>query len=225
MLIEFIGCTGCGKSTLSAAVVDHLNASGQAAERLDVGGSIKADFTTLPWSLRFGAKHKRLMRWGLATIRHDADSSAAALILWRNFIKKMGAYERIRTKQHASKHLVWDEGTLQAANNLFVHIRKPPRSSAIQRFADMVPKPDKTVYVRAPREDLIRRTSQRRHRRAGRSIADIKIFIEHSILVFETLSAHPCVGKHLFTVTNPDGNPSAVQALARQIAKHIVVQV
>jgi hypothetical protein len=225
MLIEFIGCTGCGKSTLSSAVAGYLNGSGYPAEYLNVGGSIKSDFTTLPWSLRFGAKHWQLMGWGLATLRHDADSFGAALILWRNFIKKMGAYERIRFKKYGSKHLVWDEGALHAANNLFVHIQTPPKPSAVQLFAELIPKPDLAVYVRAPLEQLIRRTAQRGHRRAGRSIADIKIFIEHSTLVFDILSDHPSIRNKILTVSNPDAEPPTVQALARQIAKHITAQV
>jgi hypothetical protein len=68
-------------------------------------------------------------------------------------------------RQEVAATVPSDEGTLLIAHLLFVHSLDDFDQADLERFADLVPPPDRIVSVRAPLEVLLRRALGRPDRR------------------------------------------------------------
>lgn len=219
MLIEVIGCTGAGKSTLCRRAVDRLRADGLDARLLHTGAA-RFDLVALPGFVALLGRRPGLAAFAARVLLRDADSPLAALNLFRHFARKMGMAARL-ARRRAPGPLVWEEGTLHAAHNLFVHVRRPPRRAEIERFARAVPKPDLVVYVRASVDTLLARTLARGHRRAGASIARARAFTAHAWETFEILAATDGVRERVLAVDNDVDGEGALARLGAELADRL----
>lgn len=219
MLVEFIGCTGSGKTTLCRRVVEGLRARGVPARLLHTGAA-RFDLVALPGFLRVAARQPALCALAARVLARDADSVPAALNLGRHFARKMGIGERLR-RHPAPGAVVWEEGLLHAAHHLFVHVRRPPRPAEVEAFARAVPKPDLAVYIRAPVEVIVGRLLARGHRRLGEPARQARAFTEHAWETFETLAAVAEVGARLLTVDNDVEGEAALARLAEHITDRL----
>lgn len=220
MLVEFIGCTGSGKSTIAANVIEKLADSGIKVNSVNVGGSIKMDFVTFPWFIWFAMHNLDFCVSVAKTSARDADSTLIGLNLFRNVAKKMGMYELLKRKK-VSQLIIWDEGTLHAAHNLFVHVNSAPRHAEIIEFASRAPKPDLVVYIRAPMEVTVARTLDRGHRRVRRSLTEVKLFVSHAYEVFDALISVEVIQDRVLLVDNFDNGSEDIDTATDTIVKHI----
>src|SRR4051794_38158012 len=170
LVVEFIGVTGVGKSTLVAAVAEVLSAEGiqvleaheaiLAPYRLTFARGAKVRsllvhfLAVLPF-LRYAMTRRglELFRLGMRLIARDGGGLWIAVNLLRNFVKRIGGHlllMRLRPRLRDCDVVLWDEGVVHAAHNLFVHTGSAPRRHEIALFARMVPKPDVLVWVTAP---------------------------------------------------------------------------
>jgi thymidylate kinase len=212
MVVEFSGVTGVGKTTLVRTVKEALRAQGFStweAQEAIVSYSFGNDFNRFPKLqsflvqvlaivpfLRFlGTRQgRRLSRLALHTILRDAGNFRIAISLLRNFAKRVGSdlhLKDIRHKLQACDFILCDEGTLQAAHNLFVHVDSCPRKHEIEFFARNIPKPDLVVWVKAPKRRLVARLLQRGHQRVRRRTREATAFIENATVVFDKLFSLP----------------------------------
>ncbi len=94
--------------------------------------------------------------------------------------------------------LLMDEGPLQAANYLFVHVDPAPEPAALDAFLAAVPLPDAALYVREAADELVARTLARTHPRVpeGRREETAR-FVAHALEVFDRAAAEPRVSERL----------------------------
>jgi thymidylate kinase len=220
MLVEFIGCTGSGKSTIATEVINHLKRSGLDFESLDLGGHLRYDFISLPWFIKYSIHDVKLCSLALVTLRENVDSIANGLNLFRNFAKKVGMYELLR-KKTSKRNVIWDEGTVHAAHNLFVHAYEKPDVSAVCEFARLVPLPDLIIYVKSPRNALIARALARGHNRINQE-KNIPRFIDNAIHVFEILVSQARIKDKLIIVENNENGLTGIEPIAENISEYII---
>src|SRR5712692_4203049 len=148
MQIELMGCTGAGKSTLARSVLQTFRAHGIDAW---LGDEFVLKQVGLNW-VRSGLARTLLVDLCsffacLFTWRsnHEFYVFSVLIILWlpgsvawpeklnlvRNVLKKVGIYEIIRRRISDREVVLVDEGTLQAAHNLFVHVSVPANSRGL----------------------------------------------------------------------------------------------
>jgi thymidylate kinase len=216
MLIEFIGPTGAGKSTISRRVVDSLRARPLDIRLLHTGG-LGFDLVAVPGFLSFSRRQRTFCLFAARVVMRDADSLLSGLNLFRHFAKKMGMYRLLRSRP-ADQHILWEEGTLHAAHNLFVHVGRRPRLAEIHQFARDVPKPDLAVYVRAPIDVIVSRILARGHRRLKRGDHDVHSFTQHAHETFEALASLPVVRPRLLVVHNDHDGAAGLQRVVDHIA-------
>lgn len=219
MLIEFIGPTGGGKSTISRRVVDNLTARGVDIRLLHTGRPL-FDLVALPWFLSFSVRHRAFCLFAARVLVRDADSALAGLNLFRHFARKMGMQQRLRSC-HRGQHIVWEEGALHAAHNLFVHIGPRPRLREIGQFARYVPKPDLAIYVRASIDAVVSRTLTRGHRRLKRPDQDVYSFAQHAHETFEALASLEAIQSRLLVVDNDRDGAAGLQSVADHVTDRI----
>src|SRR5205085_12367956 len=95
-----------------------------------------------------------------------------------------------------------DEGAVHAAHNLFVHIRRAPRAEEIAAFADLVPKPDLLVWVKAPPDQSVACTLRRGHRRVAPGLPSAQAFVNHANIALTALFAVEVVRERLVVIDN-----------------------
>jgi hypothetical protein len=218
MQIELIGCTSAGKSTLASCIVASCRARGIGVVRSD---DFVLDRLRLNWVRR------RLPR----TVLMDVISLWTCLVTWRakpglypfvfrvltglrrtpwferlnvarNVLKKIGIHEIIRRHAGDERIVLVDEGSVQAAHNLFVHCSVAVNPSDVTRFARLVPLPDVAVYVKEHEPVLVGRTMARGHKRIpGRSSAQVEVFIRRAVETFELLARQPQLADRLLVVS------------------------
>jgi hypothetical protein len=114
----------------------------------------------------------------------------------------MGIHEIIRRHAGGDRVVLVDEGSLQAAHNLFVHLSVGVNPGDVARFAGLVPLPDIAIYVKEDEHVLIERTMARGHKRIpGRSKAQVEVFVKRALQTFEVLARQPALVDRLLVVS------------------------
>lgn len=244
MLIELIGCTSAGKSTLTKEL---LHASASSADAVAHRSAIQTSYDsvlarfglgwlrtkpirmaalngiTLPFALLAIAKAPSLF-WLLATLLRQLPASSALyerLKIARITLRNLGIDQILANSVH-DRVVLADEGTVQAVHYLFVHLQVPPSLADIDRYLTTVQLPDVVVYFRQPQELLVERTNQRGHKRVQpHTAANVTQFIAHASRAFEHVAAAPILQQRLLIIDGPTNTivqapeSTAAQAVAK----------
>lgn len=165
--------------------------------------------------------------------------------LFRNVLKRIGLYEIIRRRHHnngsaagtpansAATIVLLDEGPLQTAHNLFVHVNNVSATPTdLATFAALVPLSDAIIYLRQPEQLLIHRTMARGHSRIPGSkphrreetiseqappapAPGVQHFIRQAVDVFEALVQEPHIANRVFTVDGSATDTAYATILSR----------
>jgi thymidylate kinase len=237
MIIEFIGCTGVGKTTLISEVRNRL------AQKTPVTTSFELiatplglnhvssrmfrnfiqEIAVLPIFIRRLQRNKAIIAYAVRMLRRHADLSIFTINNLRGIERKIGVYEKINAHSNNQVILV-DEGTVHLAHKIFVFNNAGYTSDEIIRFARLIPVPDLIVYVRAPVENLIQRTQNRpdppREIRKNQHLTEKYIY--RAVAMFEQIILAENIKSRLLVVENPNGNGKVLKTNAEYVAKQIL---
>lgn len=222
LVVEFIGATGVGKSTLMAAVAECLAAQGVRvceAEELTLAHygltfcrnrKVRSALVHLLalrscWRYFFTRDGFRLWQLALASIRRGMGNVRTGATLLRNFCKRTGFHlllEKLRGDLSGCDIVLCDEGVVHAAHNLFVHTNAAPKDQDVVEFGRVVPRPDLLVWVTAPPVQSAGVILRRGHSRVRGTTAAARTFAEHAHATFEILASVAGVQEILCKVDN-----------------------
>ena len=233
MIVELIGATGAGKSTLARELVRRGLESGPVRMATDLvtdrpgrrwvenphAVNLLADAAALPPFLRSFHEHRDLVRFAFGRLRRHAPSAFAKANYLRNVVRKVGVHELTRRADPAVT-LLNDEGTILIAYQLFVYTDEAPTPSEIERFARLVPLPDLVVHVKAPTDLLVERAMARpdvRRELAGLDGERIGSWIRRAIAVFDALAGSDAIRDRVVTIELADASPEGLDRAVRQL--------
>ena len=216
MHIELVGCTSAGKTTLTQRMLDVSRRQGID---LVLGDDFVLRRLRLMWiknefirrrimeicsvyvCLKQRKKYRPFIHFVLGMIRQAPGSWLYRASLARAVFRKIGIYEII-CRRSTAQQLIWvDEGTLQAAHNLFVHVSVEKQESDLSIFARLVPLPDVVIYVKQNEPVLIERTMKRGHKRIPDcSLSNVQRFIKRAVTTFDTLVQFPMIAGKLLVI-------------------------
>lgn len=228
MIVEFVGGSGAGKSTLLEAV--RRRATGRVITSAELvmdrpgrrwvtnpkAVNLVADVTVLPSFLRGPARDREFVRFALDRLRRSAPSRFAKVNYLREVVRDVGKHE-LAARAAADAIVLVDEGAVLTASHLFVYSTGGLERSELERFAELVPLPDRIVYVTAPVPVLVERSMRRPDRRRELATADraeIERWSERAVEVFDRLVAAPRLRDRTLIVDTDDGSPAARHAAA-----------
>jgi thymidylate kinase len=226
MRIEFIGCTGAGKSTLTSRILQACRAQGidtwmgydfvLRQARLDwienrLVRGLLVNLIALFVCLVAWRSNLAFYRFTIRTISRLPASVGwfERLYIGRDVLKNVGMYEIIRRRASTQQLILLDEGTLHTAHYLFVHAGVEPNIGDVASFIRLVPLPDIAVYITQSQVVLIERTMARGHARIpDRSYASAERFIKRAVAIFDALGQQPALKGRLLIV---DGQQNSVR--------------
>ncbi len=177
MIIEWVGCSGTGKSTLCEGAYNDLLSSGVDVRRpieIFLGRTVaKAisnerlqnvflDFLVFPWSIGSAIKHRHFFKYCLKILNRDYSSLWQKLKLLRSILRKTGIHVFLDSCCNDGRPVLVDEGTVHIAHLLFANGNKNCISEKeIVEFCEWVPTPDLIVHIMAPESEVIERAFNR----------------------------------------------------------------
>jgi PST family polysaccharide transporter len=241
-VVEFIGVTGVGKSTLMAAVSQAMNAQGYRVMSAEEFILARCGLTFIRNAkLQSAVVHAlallplvpylctrdgmTLVCLGLAAIVRGRNGTWGALGLFRNFFKRIGCHqllEQARRRGNGAELILCDEGVVHAAHNLFVHTRVAPNREAIALFGRLVPKPDLLVWVTAPTTQSRDVILRRGHSRVSHTAGAAEAFVEHAHATFNALAASEGLEDRILRFDNtvrPELNGAGIRSRALALAE------
>lgn len=111
--------------------------------------------------------------------------------------------------------LLLDEGPLQTANYLFVHVDAPPARAALDAYLAVLPLAEAALFVRADEDTLVERTLVRGHPRVpSGSDEATRRFVRHALEVFDRVAVEPRVAERLIHLDQVLGGDETREACA-----------
>ncbi len=213
MQIELIGCTSSGKSTLLAAIQSAsresnmpvitsenfiMKQAGLANIRQKHLRLIVTNMLPLLVAALTVSRYRQFRRFMTKTIFSTPIPLWEKLHLYRNALKRIGVYEIIRRRDNDQQLILVDEGTVHAANIIFINAAEDSPAPDTQQFLTLVPLPDALVYVKQDIFKLVQRTRERGHKRLPDiSLPTVHNFIEKTVVLFDEIVAderiRPCL--------------------------------
>lgn len=238
MIIEFIGSTGAGKTTVISEVQRRLAQTTEVATSFDVVASplglrrvthltvrnLIQELVGFPFFIRSLHRHKALIVFILRMLARQASFSFFTINNLRSLERKIGVDEIIKRRQH-DKIILVDEGPLLLAHNVFVYSGVHYTGEEIATFAGLVPLPDIIIYIKVPMDILIQRSLQRAdppREMKSRNRELIGTHINRAIEMFDQLIAADNIQCRLLIVENSDSNHHGYNNVVNDIVDFIL---
>ena len=237
MIVEFIGCSGAGKTTLANELISPHRLSRPAVRAFDLVTdrpglrgvedptviNLAADIVSFPSFLRVASRDSRFVRFAFDRLRRHAPTTFDKWNYMLNVVRRVGMHEMSR-RAAVDRTVLVDEGVVLLAYHLFVYSDGVVDTADLDRFARLAPMPDRVVYVRAPLDLLVERAMRRTDRRrelVGRSRAEVRDCLARAVEMFDALVQSPPIRERLLTLEIADGSIEARDAAVRQVATAI----
>lgn len=234
MLVELIGPTGAGKSTLATLLCGHLGGPATATTATDLVmdrpllrrvhheqvANLVQDVRGLPHLARTLPRQAEVLRLSARLLLEHAPSRLDLLLNARSVMRRIGMFELARATA-AGRVVLLDEGPVLIAYHLFVYSSADLAAAPLQRFADTVPLPDRIIYVRPPLPVLAERARSRPVRRrqlAGLTPEQAEVPLRRALEVFDRLVAAPPLQERTTVVENASQDPQALDRVAAALA-------
>lgn len=240
MIVEFIGSTGAGKTTLISEVRRRLDKQVEVRSAYEQviapfvsfglrgvsNSSVRnliQEVLSLPYFLASLGRNRRFVTYALQMLKRQARFSIFTLNNLRSLERKVGVHEMLR-RRDAKPVVLVDEGTLLAAHNIFVFSREEYSPEEISGFARLVPLPDLVVYVKAPLESLVQRSLLRRdppREMRSREPEKVRGHIGRAVQMFDRLVQEENIRSRLLVVENCDAPEGGTGEAAGQVVRAI----
>jgi len=239
MIVEFVGSTGAGKTTLASEVQRRLAKQAQVVTSFDLIADLLGlrrvtnptirnliqDLVGLPFFIGSLYKHRAFVVFALKTLaRHRSYNTFFTINYLRSIVRKIGTYEIIKRYNHDRIILV-DEGTVLSAHLLFVYTSTICSQEDIKKFASLVPLPELVVYIKAPVESLVQRSLQRSDARKEMRSKDQKVveeYVRRAAEMFDRLTKTERIRDRILVVANPASTEVERGFVADRIATFIL---
>ena len=219
MIVEFIGSTGAGKTTLINEVHRRLAKTSQVTTSIDLAAgllglknltnptlqNLAQEFISLPFFIGTLYKYNEYLRHTVKLFWRKTSFSMQTIHNLRSLERKIGMYEITKIFGKDQVILV-DEGPILAIY-MFVSTKNTYTPKEIAQFIDLLPLPDLVIYIRASVDTIIERTVRRADppREVDRkNPAEMEEYIKRTIAMFDQLTQSENIRSRLLVVESFD---------------------
>ena len=237
MIVEFVGSTGAGKTSLITKIHHKLAQTTAVTTPFDLIAvplglksvshptvqNLIQEFVAFPFFLGSLNRYKKFLAHTIRTFSKNTKFSIHSINNLRSLERKIGLYE-ITQRYDRDQIILVDEGPILAAH-MFVFSDSPIKTSELAIFAELLPLPDLIVYIKAPIEVLVRRALQRTdppREMGSRNPATTEKYVRSATAVFDQLMEAERIRSRLLVVNNPDLIEEEHNKVADQVAASIL---
>jgi len=219
MIVEFIGSTGAGKTTLINEVRCRLVKTGRVTTSIDLATSLLGlrgvtnptlqnlvmEFVSLPVFILTFIKHNQFIRYTVKLFWRKTGISIQTIHNLRSLVRKIGMYE-ITKRLGKDQIILVDEGPILAAH-MFVSTENIYSPEDVTNFTDLLPLPDLVVYIRASVDALIERTVRRADPPREVDVknpARMEAYLKRTVALFDQLTQAENIRPRLLVVESLD---------------------
>jgi thymidylate kinase len=219
MIVEFIGSTGAGKTTLIDGVHRRLAKTGRVTTSIDlVTGllglrsvtnptlqNLAQEFISLPFFIGKLYKYNEYLRHTIKLFWRNSGFSMQTIHNLRSLERKIGVYELTKILGKDQVILV-DEGPILALH-MFVSAENTYTPEEIARFVHLLPLPDLIIYVEASVATILERTVRRPDppREVDRkNPARMEQYVKVAVTMFDQLTQAENIRDRLLVVESLD---------------------
>jgi thymidylate kinase len=219
MIVEFIGSTGAGKTTLINDVRCRLAKTARVSTSIDLATgrlglhgvtnptlqNLAQELVSLPFFIRTLYRHNEFIRHTVKLFWRKTGVSMQTIHNLRSLERKIGMYELMKCLGNDQIILV-DEGPILAAH-MFVSTGNTCTPEEIVRFIDLLPLPDLVVYIRASVGTLIERTARRADPPREVDLEDVarmEEYLKRAVAMFDQLTLAETIRPRLMIVESLD---------------------
>ena len=237
MIVEFIGSTGAGKTSLISKVHTKLTQTNVVTTPFEMVAAplglshithpttqnLIQELVGLPFFVASLNRYGKFLFHTIETFSRNTKFSIHTLNNLRSLERKIGLYEIIR-RYSRNRIVLVDEGPILAAH-MFVFASSSITSDEILSFAALLPLPDLIVYIKAPIDILVRRTLQRPdppREMTSKDPAMTEKYVSRAIEIFDQLMESERIRSRLLLVENPDVANAEHDKVADEIVASIL---
>ena len=237
MIVEFVGSTGAGKTSLISKIHYKLAQKTAVTTQFDLIAAplglksvrhptvqnLLQEVVAFPFFIGSLNRYKKFLVHTIRTFSDNTKFSIHRINNLRSLERKIGLYE-ITKRYKRDQIILVDEGPILAAH-MFVFTGSTIKASEIARFAELLPLPDLIVYIKAPVEVLVRRALERPdppREMGSKDPAMTEKYVRSATAVFDQLMEAESIKSRLLIVNNPDLTEEEHDELAGQVTTSIL---
>jgi thymidylate kinase len=238
MIVEFIGSTGAGKTTLASEVQRRLAGQARvvtsyqlAAKLLGLGRithptarNLVQDLAGLPFFIHSLYSHRAFVALVVGTLAREYGVSFSTANYARSIVRRIGMHELIG-RHHRDQIVLVDEGTILSAHLLYVYTRAKCSPQELGAFAGLVPLPERIVYVKVPVDVLVRRALERSDARRELRSKDrraIEEYVGRATEVFDRITELDRIRDRVLVVDNSASTEIECGMTVEHVARFIL---
>ena len=239
MIVEFIGSTGAGKTTLIRAVRCRLAETRRVTTSTDLATSLlgfkdvtnptlqnlEQELISFPFLIGTLHKYHGYLSHSIKLFWRNSGFSIQTIHNLRSLERKVGMSEITKMLGKEQVILV-DEGPILALH-MFVSARNTYSPEEIARFIELVPLPDLIVYIRASSEILIERTKRRPDPPREVELqnpARMERYLARAVCMFDELAQSERIRDRLLIVESLDMAGPAFNEVVERVCQSIAAQ-
>ena len=236
MIVEFVGCDGAGKTTLSRMLRKRGIPGSHVVRMPDLlldrasfrwitqrtAVNVVQDIGGFPYFVGSFRRHREYVAFARRMLARHEPSTFDRLNSMRGIVRRVGMFE-LASRRAAERIVLSDEGTVLSAYHLALR-GLAFDASELEEFVRLVPRPDMIVYVKAPVASLVRRAASRpvtRRQHAGMDHEQIEQTIRRTANVFDLVAEAPPLRDRVVVVENDDSDPVQRRRLVEEIARRL----
>ena len=217
MIVEFIGSTGAGKTTLINEIQQRLAESRRVTTSSDLVTSLVGlqgiknttarnlvqEIVGLPFFLRSLNRYKDFIAFSIRMFSRNSDFSIETINNLRSIERKLGEYE-ISKRYKQDLIILVDEGPILTAH-MFAYNDSKVSQLEIEKFTSLLPLPDLIIYIRVPVDTLIERSISSTNpprEMNSRYRSENENYIKRAISIFDRIVENGKIQPRLLIVDN-----------------------
>ena len=237
MIVEFIGSTGAGKTSLISKIHHKLDQTTVVTTPFDLVAAplglsrvthptvqnLIQEIIAFPFFIGSLKRYRKFLAHTIGTFSQNVKFSIHTINNLRSLERKIGLYE-ITQRYTRNRIILVDEGPILAAH-MFVFAGSAVTSSDLATFAALLPLPDLIVYIKAPVDVLVRRALNRPdppREMGSRDSVMTEKYVRSATAVFDQLMEAERIRSRLLIVNNPDLTAEEHEQVADHVAKSIL---
>lgn len=238
MIVEFIGVTGSGKTTLINQVRHKLSSSWEVTTSSDLvtglvglqgiknvtAKNLLQETISFPYFLGSFPNHSQLISQTIRLFSRNTSLSVTTINNLRSIERKLGGLE-IAQRQDQNKVILVDEGPFLTAH-MFAFNDTPITKEEIKEYRRLLPLPDLIIYIKATTEVLLERSLNRSRpprEMKARNQSENEEYIKRAESLFDQMVDSSNIQSRMLIVDNSSPDLNAIDQTVEKISDFILI--